>query len=67
MAKSVKCPTLGFSLGHDLRVVRSSPASGSVLIVETASDSLSLPLPCSLSFSQKEQSKEKINKKIPRV
>ena len=31
MAQSVKRPTLDFSSGHDLRFVRSSPASGSAL------------------------------------
>ena len=31
-----KHPTLGFGSGHDLRVVRSSPASGSVLREESA-------------------------------
>ena len=29
MAQSVKCPTLGFGSGHDRRVMRLSPASGS--------------------------------------
>ena len=29
VAQSVECPTLGFSSGHDLRVVRSSPVSRS--------------------------------------
>ena len=36
MAQSVKCPNPDFSLGHDLRVVRSSPASASALAVEPA-------------------------------
>jgi len=31
VAQSVKCPTLDFRSGHDLRVVRSSPVSGSTL------------------------------------
>ena len=31
MVQSVKCPTLGFGSGHDLRVLGSSPASGSPL------------------------------------
>lgn len=30
MAQSVTCPTLGFSSGHDLPVVRLRPTSGSV-------------------------------------
>ena len=34
--QSVKCPTLGFCSGHDLRVVRLSPMSGSVLGMESA-------------------------------
>ena len=38
---------LDFSLGHDLRVARSSPTSGSVLGMETALDSLPLLLPAS--------------------
>ena len=41
MSKSVECPTLDFGLGHDPRVVGSSPESGSALIVETTYDSLS--------------------------
>ena len=45
MAQLIKFPTLNFSSGHDFRVVRLSPASGSVLSVESAEDSLSLPLP----------------------
>ena len=36
MARSVGQPTLGFLLGHDLRVVGSSPTLGSVLRVESA-------------------------------
>jgi len=51
----VKHPTLGFGLGHDLKVVRSSPTSGYALSGESAGDSLSLPLPlppCTLSLSQ---------------
>jgi len=31
VAQLVKCPTLGFSSGHDLRVVGSSPMAGSML------------------------------------
>ena len=31
VAQSVEHPTLGFGSGHDLGVVRSSPASGSML------------------------------------
>ena len=45
VAQSVRCLTLDLGSGHDLRVVRSSPdASGSVLDVEPAQDSLSLSL-----------------------
>ena len=36
VAQTVKCPTLGFCSGRDLRGVRSSPASGSVLSSESA-------------------------------
>ena len=36
VAQSVKCPTLNFSSGHDLRVVRWSPTSGSMLSTESA-------------------------------
>ena len=36
MARLVKRPTLGFGSGHDLRVVRSSPVSGSMLSTESA-------------------------------
>ena len=43
VAQSVKCPTLDFSSGHDLRVVGLSPASGSKLSGESAWDSLPLP------------------------
>ena len=42
MAQLVKCPTPNFSSGHDLTVVRSSPALGSTLSMEAAYDSLSL-------------------------
>ena len=34
VAQSVKYMTLDFGSGHDLRVMRSSPASGSMLSVE---------------------------------
>ena len=61
MEQSVKHPTLGFGSGPDLRVMGSSPGSGSVLSAESARDSLSLslwscPLP-TLSVS-------KLNKEI---
>ena len=36
VAKSVKCLTLDFGLGHDIRVMRSSLESGSRLSVESA-------------------------------
>jgi len=36
VVRSVKCLALGFSSGHDLRVVRSSPILGSKLRVEPA-------------------------------
>ena len=41
MAQFVKHPTLDFGSGHDLTVARLSPASGSMLSVESAEDSLS--------------------------
>ena len=44
IAQSVKCGTVGFSSGHDLRVMRLSPACGSMLSTESAWDSLSLSL-----------------------
>lgn len=59
MALWVKQQTLGLGLGHDLRVVRLSPAVGSVLRVESACDSpspsASPPRMClrSLSFLNK--------------
>lgn len=40
-AQSVECLTLDFGSGHDLRAVRSSLASGSMLSRESARDSLS--------------------------
>ena len=43
----VKLPTLNFGSGHDLRVVGSSPTSGSGLSGESAWDSLS-PSPSAL-------------------
>lgn len=36
VAQSVKGPNLGFGSGHNLRMVRWSPTTGSVLGVETA-------------------------------
>ena len=53
VVQSVKHLTLGFSSGRDLRVVRSSPESGSVLSAESAWDSLSHSLCpfCLFSFS----------------
>lgn len=48
-AQLFKCPTLDFSPGHDLGV-RWSPASGSVMIVEPAWDSLSHPSLCAHTF-----------------
>jgi len=44
VAQSVEHLTLDFGSCHDLRVVRSSPASGSALSMEPAWDSLS-PFP----------------------
>ena len=36
MAQSIELPTLDFSSGHDLGVVRLSPTSGSMLGLELA-------------------------------
>lgn len=56
MAQRVKHLNLGFGSGQDLRVVRSSPTSGSMLcrdLLEIHSLSLSLnPSSCSLALSQ---------------
>lgn len=41
MAHSIESPTLDFSSGHHLRVLRSSLVSGSVLSVDPAWNSLS--------------------------
>ena len=47
MAQSVQRPSLDFVSGRDPRVVGSSPVSGSVLSMEPAWYSISLPLPLS--------------------
>ena len=56
VAQSVKCPSLGFSSGHDLTVLSSSPMSGSVLtgrsLLGILSLSLSLCAPVLLARSQ---------------
>ena len=39
VAESVKCLTVDFDSGHDLRVLRSSPMSGALLSEESASPS----------------------------
>ena len=65
MAQLVKHPTLDFSSGHDILVVRSSPTPGSMLSVEPAWDSLSASLTVSgsqslsLSLSLKIKNKHK--------
>ena len=46
MAQSVKCPVLGFSSGHDLKVVRLSPALGSHSVQSLLCPSLSPSAPC---------------------
>jgi len=58
VSPSVGRPTLGFGSGHDLEVVGSSPASGSVLSAESASGSFCL----SLSFTVFCLSLSQINK-----
>ena len=45
VAQLVKRPTLNFCSGHDLRVIRLSPALGSTLGVEPSQDSLSPSVP----------------------
>jgi len=64
VAQSVECPTLNFSSGRNLRVVGSSPKSGSVLSMESAADSLSPSTPApsptharALSLKQNKQIK----------
>lgn len=47
-AQSVKCLNLNFCSGHDFRVARSSSALGSMLGMEPALESVSLPLPLPL-------------------
>lgn len=65
VAQSVKCLTLVFCSGHDLRVVRSSPASGSALCVWIVLKTVNLPLPLALptsltlSFSKKKDKTKK--------
>ena len=49
MAYSVECLTLDYGSNHDPGVMGSSPALGSTLSREPASDSPSLPLPPPLS------------------
>ena len=51
MAQPVKSPTLDFGSGQDLRVVRSSPTSGSMLGIESTCGSLSLLLSLFLSLA----------------
>ena len=47
-AQLVKCLTLDFGSGHDLRVLGLSPVLGSALSGDSARDSLPLPLPLPL-------------------
>ena len=68
MAQLVKCPTHGFSSGHDLTVRGFEPTSGSLAGGrEPAWDSLSLPLsappPLTLSLSLSKINKLKKTKK----
>ena len=44
VAQSIKHPTLDLDSGHDVRVMKFSPVSGSVLSGESAWDSLSPPI-----------------------
>ena len=62
----VKHPALGFSSGHDLRVMRLSLVSGSTLSVALAWDAFPLPLPplaYNLSFSQIQSQREREREK----
>ena len=69
VAQVVECLTLGFSSGHDPRVVGSNPMLGSMLHMEPTWDSLSLslsfPLPslCTLSLYKKKKEEEDGEKK----
>ena len=71
VVKSVKQTTLGCSLGHDIRILRRRPTSGSVISRESAWDCLSLslcPYPCSCSFCfSKNKNKKKKRERIPKV
>lgn len=49
LTQSAKDLTLGFSSGHNLKVVGSSPVPHSALSSESACDSLLLPQPLPLS------------------
>jgi len=60
VAQSVKHPTLDFSSGHDLGVVRSSPVLGFALGMEPAWDSLSLSL-----FPSPSKRKERLPRMAP--
>ena len=68
VAQLFKCPTLDFSSGRDLRVLRSSPVWGSELGMEAAQNSLSpfpsvLPLlACMLFLSLYLKKKKKLKK-----
>ena len=53
VVQSIKHLTLGFSSGHDLRVVRSSLASGSRISKKSACPSPLLPSACLLTLSLK--------------
>jgi len=67
VAQLVKCPTLDFSSGHDLRVVGSSPTSDSALGVELDWDSFSplpLPLPTYALFLFKKKKKATVIKTL---
>ena len=52
----VECLTLGFHSGHDLKIMRLSPVSGSVVVVDPASDSHS-PFASILCLSLKRKKK----------
>ena len=50
MAQSIKHLTLDFGSGHDLKVMRSSPMSGSALGGGGPLENLSFPLPLPLTL-----------------
>ena len=70
VAQWVKCLTLGFRSGHDLRPVGASPTSGSLLHEDSDSLCLSVSLPSpphSCTLSKKKLIKKKLNSTYQKV